>query len=74
MAVFKNLPKFLKNLRMETRFTNLEKIKRMIVNENIKIRISKINGEEDKNVQKLFPTILMCLMMKQLTKISYQLL
>ncbi len=51
MAVFKNLPKFLKNLRMETRFTNLEKIKRMIVIKHIKIRISRINGEEGKNVQ-----------------------
>jgi len=31
MAVFKNLPKFLKNLKMETRYSNLEKIKKMIV-------------------------------------------
>ena len=34
LAVFKNLPRFLKNLKMETRYKNLDKIKKMIVNKS----------------------------------------
>lgn len=51
MAVFKNMPKFLKNLKKETRYSNVDKIKKMIVMSS-KLRMSRKNGEEGKNVQR----------------------